>query len=83
MKRARVVAITPRKKHDYSNGGIINAKAKNILDRQHDQKNTERSIGEVHAEILKAVGTATADRKRKPVVQQGMQMDDLNFFSET
>ncbi len=67
------MAIIPRKKHDYPNGGTINSQGKEYtLDRQHDPQNTERSIGEVHAEILKAVGTATADRKRKPVFQQGM-----------
>lgn len=43
------------------------------IDRQHDQQT-------MHADISKAVGMATADRKRKPVVQQGMQMGEVELF---
>lgn len=50
------------------------------IDRQHEQHHAERSMRETHAVISKAVGIATADRKRKPVVQQGMQMGEVELF---
>ena len=37
MKQANVVAIRPRKKHYYPNGGVSDIKIKNVLNRQFDQ----------------------------------------------
>lgn len=47
------------------------------LDRQHDP---ERDLHAIRTGISKAVGVATVDRKRKPVVQQGMQMGEVELF---
>jgi len=37
MKKARIVAIKPKKKHYYPNGGVCDIKIDNVLDRQFDQ----------------------------------------------
>ena len=40
MKEAQIVAIRPRKRHYYPNGGISNVKVKNILNREFNQPKT-------------------------------------------
>ena len=40
MKQANVVAIKPKKKHYYPNGGISDKKIDNVLDRQFNQPKT-------------------------------------------
>jgi len=37
MKKAKIVAIKPKKRHYYPNGGISNIKIENVLDRQFKQ----------------------------------------------
>ncbi len=50
------------------------------IDRQSSLKDQERSIEEIHAGISKAMKVANSKGKRKPVVQQGMQMGDIELF---
>lgn len=50
------------------------------IDRQDDWKGQVRSAEEVQEGITNAVKTATAKSKRKPVVQQEMQMGDIELF---
>ncbi len=48
MKKAHVVAITPRKKHYYPNGGTTHAKVMNILDRQFSKtKSNTHWVGDI------------------------------------
>jgi hypothetical protein len=50
------------------------------IDRQIAWKGQEKSIDEIHAGISKAMKIANTKGKRKPVVQQGMQMGDIELF---
>jgi len=50
------------------------------IDRQADWKGHEKSIEEIHADLSKAINVVNAKNKRKPVVQQGMQMGDVELF---
>ena len=50
------------------------------IDRQRVNQGNIRNIDEVHKEISKAVVTAKANSKNKPVVQQGMRVGEVDLF---
>nr|WP_240143585.1 hypothetical protein [Nitrosomonas sp. JL21] len=50
------------------------------IDRQADWKNGRSSVQEKHEGISSAVKAANTRAKKKPVVQQGMQMGDIELF---
>lgn len=60
---------------------ILNIELQRI-DRQGNWKKKvgEESLHTIHEGISKAVGVAKIKSKRKPVVQQGMQMGDIELF---
>lgn len=60
---------------------ILNIELQRI-DRQGNWKKKveEESLRTIHEGILKAVDVAKIKSKRKPVVQQGMQMGDIELF---
>ena len=48
MKQAKIVAIKPKKKHYYPNGGISDIKIENVLDRQFEQpKSNTHWVGDI------------------------------------
>lgn len=49
-------------------------------DRKGSWKNGETTLRAIHEEISMAVITANEKNKKKPVVQQGMQMGDIELF---
>lgn len=50
------------------------------IDRQSNGKGEKISLRGVHEGISKAVNVANSKSKRKPVVQQGMQMGEIELF---
>ena len=50
------------------------------IDRRSDWKGKEISLQGIHEGISKAVNVANSRGKRKPVVQQGMQMGEIELF---
>ena len=52
----------------------------NCIDRQGSWKNEPSSLQGKQAGISKAVSVANTKSKKKPVVQQGMQMGDIELF---
>jgi len=58
---------------------ILNIELQRI-DRQSNWKSGKKTSHVLHEGISKAVNVANAKSKRKPVVQQGMQMGDIELF---
>lgn len=58
---------------------ILNMELQRI-DRQSNWENGQKTLYTLHEGISKAVEVANAKGKRKPVVQQGMQMGDIELF---
>lgn len=50
------------------------------IDRQSNWKSEKTTLQATHEGISKAVNMANTKSKRKPVVQQGMQMGDIELF---
>lgn len=50
------------------------------IDRLSDWKGRHTTLQGIHEDISKAVNMASSKSKRKPVVQQGMQMGDIELF---
>jgi len=50
------------------------------IDRQSNWKNGKRTLNAIHEGISKAINMANVKSKRKPVVQQGMHMGDVELF---
>lgn len=52
------------------------------IDRQSswDKKSNKKTLNRIHEGISEAVALTKSNSKRKPVVQQGMQMGDIELF---
>jgi len=50
------------------------------IDRKDNWRSDETALHTIHERISKAVNLAKTKGKRKPVVQQGMQMGDIELF---
>ncbi len=50
------------------------------IDRQSNWKSRNTTLQAINEGVSKAVNMANAKSKRKPVVQQGMQMGDIELF---
>lgn len=50
------------------------------VDKEDNWKNEKIALHTIHEEIIKAVNSVKAKNNRKPVVQQGMQMGDIELF---